>query len=151
MSRLPSSSEESDSGTMPPLESDSDISNDIYDQDYICCICEDSWINSKSGKKWVQCACPGCNFCCPAGQSSRISSEYLSGDIWTPQTQKRTFFVNTVPRPVLLKLFNIVNRQRTFCHSTYQLCISNRKNRKNQVLFNKQQPHKKVKSKMLLF
>ena len=33
-------------------------------------------------------------------------------------------------KAVLLKLFNIVYRQRTFCHSTYQSYISNEKNKK---------------------
>ena len=51
---------------------------------------------------------------------------------------------------VLLKLFNIVYRHRTFCHSTYQLRISNEKNRQKQVLFNKQQLYQKVKNAFIL-
>jgi len=46
-SRLPSSFEESGC-EMSLLESDSDISGNVYNQHYICCICEDSWTNSKS-------------------------------------------------------------------------------------------------------
>ena len=59
------------------------------------------------------------------------------------------------PRDLLFQCYSnfkyIVYWQRTSCHSTYQLCISNWKNRQKQVLFNKKQLYHKQSQKCFYF